>query len=278
MSVARFDRPSTRAALLGLFDMVAAENRTLSLWWRDDDAVAETPALDRLLALSQRHQAPVALATIPTRLERSLPERLAGLGGVDVLVHGFAHANHAPPGEKKAEFGPHRPLAARIAEAGQALAITRTAFGDQALAVFVPPWNRIAIDLTTALPGAGYAGLSAARSKGARHVEQGPQRVDIHIDPIAWHDGGSLADPALIIGNLDEALRADPAADVLIGLLTHHLVHDEAIWTFTEDLLDLAARHRAVRFCSAANVFCAKASSGLDLHGQERHSRDATEG
>jgi hypothetical protein len=30
--------------------------------------------------------------------------------------------------------------------------------------------------------------------------------------------------------------------------LTHHLVHDEALWTFLEEALPRLARHKALRF------------------------------
>ena len=34
-------------------------NMVLPLWWRDDDATRQTPALDRLAAISRRFEMPV---------------------------------------------------------------------------------------------------------------------------------------------------------------------------------------------------------------------------
>ena len=74
-------------------------------WLRDDDAVALTPALGRLLSLAQKSNVPVALAVIPELAE---PDLLARLGdGVSVLQHGCDHRNRAAPGEKKTEFPAH---------------------------------------------------------------------------------------------------------------------------------------------------------------------------
>jgi len=83
-----------------------AEGRSATFWWRDDDAVAVTAPLERLLRLGERTKAPPALAAPAARAEASLREP-----GVPVLQKGFGHCKHAPRGERKAEYGPHRPLA-----------------------------------------------------------------------------------------------------------------------------------------------------------------------
>src|SRR6185436_14055067 len=77
------------------------------LWWRDDDAVDATPALDRLLALHEAHRVPLALAVVPANATPALARRLADLPAVDLLQHGYAHTDHAPAGERKTELGLH---------------------------------------------------------------------------------------------------------------------------------------------------------------------------
>src|SRR3954453_23987825 len=83
-----------------------------TFWWRDDDATAASPALDRLLALSDE---PLALAVIPAGPEPSLAQRVDGRP-VDVLQHGFTHANHEPPPAKKAELGRARGFSIMLTE------------------------------------------------------------------------------------------------------------------------------------------------------------------
>lgn len=213
----------------------------VQLWWRDDDAVADTPALDRLLSLSRRTEAGIALAVIPERIGTSLAERLQTEDQAFALVHGWSHSNHAPPGEKKAEFGAHRPLDLMAGEAAKALQLAQERLGDKLLPVLVPPWNRVAPDLLQKLPLAGYRGISTFTDRKTAFPATGLRRVNTHVDPIDWHGTRSLLDPSLIIASLAGAIErrasghADP--DEPVGFLTHHLVHDDVIWTFCEALM-----------------------------------------
>ena len=49
------------------FDRWADQGLTATLWWRDDDAIAPTPALDRLLDAAG--PVPLTLAVIPALAE-----------------------------------------------------------------------------------------------------------------------------------------------------------------------------------------------------------------
>lgn len=237
-----------RAAL----DRHAETRPPTPVWWRDDDAVAATPALDRLLALSDACAAPILLAAIPAGIAPSLGRRLDGAPGARLAVHGLAHANHAPAGEKPAEFGPHRPLAALASDAREGLRRARESLPEDALLpVFVPPWNRLAPDLAAALPDLGYAGLSAAVPRRAPLPTAGLVRADIHIDPIDWRGTRSLADPERLVDDLVARLAAgDP-----VGILTHHLAHDDRLWAVLEALLPLLLGHPAVTVLDPRHLF-----------------------
>lgn len=242
-------------------DRAADAGRALRLWWRDDDAVAATPALERLLALARRTGIPVALAAVPARAEPSLRARLAGEPLAQVLVHGLTHANHAPAGEKKAEFGPHRPAGSLAEDAARALREAELRLGPALLPVFVPPWNRVAPDLVALLPRLGYRGLSTFKDRRAAAPAAGLVEANTHVDPIDWHGSGSLRDPAAIAADLARAVlariegRADP--DEPVGILTHHLVHDAAVWHFCESLAGRLAERQGIRYLFAAEVFSA---------------------
>ncbi len=213
----------------------------VGLWWRDDDAVADTPQLDRLLSLVSRAKAGIALAVIPRKIEPSLGMRLKGEHTAFALVHGWAHGNHAPLDQKKAEFGAHRRIDVMAREAERGLHLARERLGSRLLPVFVPPWNRISPQLAQHLPGAGFIGLSTFNDRKAASPAPGLLQVNTHIDPIDWRGTRSLADPALLIDSLasaiDRRIKGEADRDEPIGLLTHHLVHDEAIWSFCEQLL-----------------------------------------
>ncbi|WP_210485565.1 glycosyltransferase [Microvirga antarctica] len=215
-----------------------------AFWWRDDDAVAASPALDSLLQLSRRYDAPLALAVIPAAWEASLAERLLGESGVQVLVHGWAHDNHAPATAKKAEFGAHREMATMAAQAAAGLRKLESAF-PAILPVFVPPWNRIAPALVSHLAEAGYAGLSTFRDRECAFPAPGLVQINTHVDPIDWHGSRSLAPVPELIAALASAIdgrNAGKAVGEPIGLLTHHLVHDAKIWAFCEELLAFLSR------------------------------------
>ena len=227
------------AALREELDRLAREGRTLSLWWRDDDAVAATPALDRLIALAGG-ACPLSLAVIPDRVEASLPDRLVDEANVTVLVHGWRHGNHAPAGEKNAEFGSHRTPDAMVADVASGLALVSERFCHAALPVFVPPWNRIAPAIAQKLPDVGYRGLSCF---GEALATGRLMRVDTHLDPVDWRGTRSLASPGALISMIRRAAGRGDA----LGLLTHHLMFDEPLWSFSAGCLDLARSHPALR-------------------------------
>src|SRR5579871_4624865 len=116
---------------------------TASFWWRDDDATQPTEALDRLLDVSGRHDAPVAIASVPKYLSANLPAGLRGRQAVDVLQHGFAHQNHAAgKGEGAWELGLHRGAERVLGELEDGRKIMQAAFAGQFIPVVAAPWNR----------------------------------------------------------------------------------------------------------------------------------------
>lgn len=217
------------------------EGLHLPLWWRDDDAVDVTAPLDLLHTLSQRLGLPVHLAIIPAHAQPALAARVRTDAGLIALVHGWAHQNHAPADQKKAEFGAHRALAEMVAECGRALDQITTLCGPQERAMFVPPWNRMSPDLVPQLAGLGYGAVSTFTPRDAECAAPGLARINTHLDPIDWRGARSLADPDRLIAQVATQLAARRSgqadADEPYGILTHHLVHDPAIWSFTQALV-----------------------------------------
>ncbi len=211
----------------------------LPIWWRDDDAISQTPALDQLMELSRELGVCVHLAVIPKFADQSLVDAFQSYRGFVPLVHGWAHENHAPPSAKKAEFAHQRP--ALVDEARMGLDRLRTLFGKDSVEVFVPPWNRIHPELVAELPRLGYKTLSTFTPRQTRFAAPGLLQVNTHIDPINWRGGGGLADPEKLLTQLVSHLkdRREGRADATepLGILTHHLVHDADIWTFTRDCI-----------------------------------------
>lgn len=208
-------------------------------WWRDDDAVDHTQALDRLLALAETVGVPVHLAIIPAHASPRL-EPLMAEHALLPVVHGWAHADHSAPGEKKNEFQSNRPGMAQ--DSARAFARMSALFGPALCPMFVPPWNRIQDAAVAALPAQGYRALSTFGPRTSPEAEPGLSTINTHIDPIWWKGTRDLVAPETLVVSAASQLTArrtggqDPAEP--FGLLTHHLVHTPAIWSFAEQFIN----------------------------------------
>lgn len=219
------------------------EGLTLPLWWRDDDAIAPTPQLDMLSELSERLKLQVHLAVIPQDADPDLAQYTAQRQTLIPVVHGWAHRNHAPQGEKKSEFRLHRHVDAIVTDAQAGLSRLQDLFGNALRPMFVPPWNRIAPELATRLPGIGFRILSTATPRKAVLAAPNLEQINTHLDPIDWRGTRGLVAPNILIAQMVNLLndRREGRTDSTepFGVLTHHLVHDQDIWTFTETLLQI---------------------------------------
>src|SRR5260370_21390135 len=122
--------------LVAELDRWGVAGRVADLWWRDDDAVTETPQLDDLLRLTG--EVPVALAVIPALARPELANALSSTPRIAVLQHGWRHANRAEHG-KKSEYPEGRSLAVVGAEIAAGRARLNAMFVPRALPVLVPP-------------------------------------------------------------------------------------------------------------------------------------------
>ncbi len=242
-------------------DAWATAGREANFWWRDDDAATTTAALARLIDLTGEASVPVCLAVIPAAAEAALAPRIgAASEGLVVVPHGYAHRNHAPPGQKKAEFPAGRDLGAMIEELKLAWSLTSEPFGTRALPVLVPPWNLISPDLIARLPEAGYRALSAiAPMDSVPPPVPGVTRRDTHVDIIDWRGSrafiGEAAALDAIVTRL-AAFRGGSRASVApLGILTHHLVHDAPAWAFLARFAARTLDHHSVRWPSVAKIF-----------------------
>lgn len=220
----------------------------LPFWWRDDDAAEDTRALRKLQKLSATVGVPVHLAVIPARAEPSLVRALERDATLIPVVHGWQHKNHNAAGRKKSEFDAERAGVAQELET--AMATCRTLFGDKLLPMFVPPWNNFADAHLGHLSAAGYTMLSTYKPRTARLAADGVVQINTHIDPIYWGDDVGLLPPARLVSHItgllsDRRLGPEDAEEPL-GLLTHHKIHDRAIWYFTQACLEVLLAGGAV--------------------------------
>ncbi len=250
-----------RAGWEGLADELdawRAAGRGATLWWRDDDAVGVTDALETMLEIGASTRTPLALAVIPARAETALRDRLDAAEGVGVLQHGFAHLNHQPEGGKKSEFGGARDSGqaeAEISEGRKILSGWRSC-----RPVFVPPWNRIDPRFVEILPKLGIAAISTFKARPEPNPAPGLLAVNCHVDIIQSRAGGrhfigAGAAVQAITDHLSSRRRGRVDSDEPTGILTHHLDHNNDGWRFLERLLGTVGDHPAARWLDAADVF-----------------------
>ena len=182
-------------------------------WLRDDDATRPTPALDRLLGLVHTYDAPLLLAVIPADATEALARRIGGERLVTPAVHGYAHRRHTPDGVPAMELGGKRPVSEILDDLRAGRERLLGLFGGRLSGILVPPWNRLSREVAARLHEAGFTALSTN----------------------SWHeDGSSEWATGELLRRLEQARERGGAP---LGILSHHLVHDEQAWSTLEGLL-----------------------------------------
>lgn len=235
------------------FDCWREAGSIAPLWWRDDDASRPTRQFETLLRFADG--IPLAIAAIPALAEAALADFLEPMPSIAVVAHGWRHENHAASG-KKSEYPPGRPAAEVTAEIGAGRERLARLFGDRALPVFVPPWNRFDAEYVPLLAENGIVGLSGMASRGPP-APAGIAAADVHIDLCAWRSGRKFIGEAAALGHLVaglKAMRAGTLAAPAIGILTHHAVMDDGTAAFLGRLNAAVADHPAVRWASLGEL------------------------
>ena len=249
-----------------VFDVLAREldawgekDMQATLWWRDDDAERDSPQLRRLLAIARAHGVPIAIAAIPAGADRTLAAAIADCPPASVVQHGYAHANHAPAGERSAELGAQRSVPERVAELDCGREALRTLFAHRFVPVLVPPWNRIAGDLIGVLPGANLRGLSCFGARVSREPAPGVVQANAHVDLIAWRRDRRFIGIGAALQRLAAHLRArregEADASEPTGILTHHRVFDDDAFAFVDACCDFLRDHPAAAWVGVEAIF-----------------------
>ncbi|MDB5414034.1 MAG: hypothetical protein JWR10_2369 [Rubritepida sp.] len=239
-------------------DRWAAAGHKPRLWWRDDDACDGTPALERLVELSERFKLPLVLAVIPLAGPREGLQRLAELLGerraVFTCQHGVTHENRRHPGEADTEFRADE-APERIAEE-LVLGRSRMAVFPGHLPLYVPPWNAAHRALLAALPLAGFTAFSGSEETALPGLAL--RQAHAQLDPLRWKPTPCFRGHGRCLSRLRRLLRTRRRMRAWrepIGLLTHHLVHDPETWIFLEGLLTYLHADLRVQWPSPADMF-----------------------
>jgi hypothetical protein len=248
--------------LLDEFDRWTELGRVATLWWRDDDAAGPSDRLERLLSISG--DIPIALAVIPAGVDSRLaawlahPFRSRQTVRLFVPQHGWRHQSHAADG-KKSEFPPERSRRAVAGDLAAGRMRLMMLFEARALPVLAPPWNRFDCRFLPLLVECGLSGLSSVGPRRSVCPAPGVVAANVHVDLVAWTgDRGFIGEEAALrglIGHLHARRSTVVDAEEPTGILTHHLVQDEATDTFLRKLAAITEVHRSARWLDATEVF-----------------------
>lgn len=245
--------------LIAELDLWQSHGASASFWWRDDDAVAHTPQLERLDRLSRQHDAPVSIAVIPLRLEHSLADYVDGRNHFHVMQHGYAHKSHAAQGQKKIEIGGACNDEQIETELRSGFEILSKAFSEHFLPVLVPPWNRIEQRCYPLIENAGLRGVSSMWARKMAYPVPALLQVNTHLDPVNWRGDRGMIDIQFAIDQLALHLYCKRSghvdADEPTGILTHHLEQTVAVWDFCDRLFEVIGGHSAAQWVDAGELW-----------------------
>jgi hypothetical protein len=228
-----------------------------TLWWRDDDAQYASKALTRLNNLSIAYAIPLHLAVIPEGSDASLLSLFRNNLRLYGFQHGYAHTNHASKDQRKCELGDHRPLSSILSELVTGKDQLASLLGSSFTPILVPPWNRLSAKLPKQLAHLGFKGLSTL---GPRDyiTSDGLHQVNVHVDIIDWKQqrfAGEQRVLGQLVSHLSSRRQGVVDSEEATGVMTHHLAHDEACWSFCE---------RLFQFCEAQALVWVPASRLFD--------------
>ncbi len=251
--------PEAWAMLQNELDLWVESGKTATFWWRDDDAVEETPQIQLLDRLSRDMEVPVSVALIPAVMHDSLVQFLHPRDNFTVMQHGYSHRSYALKSAKKIELGGDRSCDEIQAELDRGRRLLSTAFGEQFIPVLVPPWNRIESRIYPTLASAGFSGISSIWARETACPVKGLLQVNTHLDPVNWHHDRGFIGETIAIGQIHQHLsaRRQAGGDIAepTGILTHHLIQNDEVWAFCRTLFDTLNRHPATRWLNAREIW-----------------------
>jgi hypothetical protein len=115
----------------------------------------------------------------------------------------------------------------------------------------------VAEDVVAALHSLGFCGISTFNPRKVAEPYKGIMQVNTHVDVIDWRGSRGFVGEDIALGAMISHLAARRTgqvdADEPTGILTHHLVHDEATTKFLDNLFSMD--HSALCWLRIPGVF-----------------------
>jgi hypothetical protein len=192
------------------------------LFIRDDDVWTRDKKFRFFFDLAIDHNLPVVYAAIPGKMDKGLirflcraKEKTPQL--LDIVQHGWVHANHSLDKRTKYEFGPSRDYGSQHMDIKQGQRKMRQAFGEYFVPAFVPPYHGYDKCTLQVLDEEGFRIFSARMRQAEikkRFIEM-PAQVSF-----SRYDQGrtSIHNARDVVGILARGIERRP----LSGVVTHH--------------------------------------------------------
>ncbi len=213
------------------------------LFIRNDDVWTLDREFRFFFDLAIDHGLPVVHAVIPGKMDQGLirflcraKEKMPQL--LDIVQHGWIHANHSVDTGLKYEFGPSRDYGSQHMDIKQGQKKMRLAFGEHFIPAFVPPYHGYDERTLQGLHEEGFQIFSA----GTRRSEIKKRFIEIpaQVSFSRYEQGKtSIHNARDVVGILARGVNRRP----LSGVVTHHA-----------DFATVASRKELTRFfdCIAA--------------------------
>ncbi len=234
-------------------DRLSERQRTVNVFFRNDDVDEDEACLRTLLHLFEESSTPVNLEIIPARLTEPGIELLrqrayAQPALFELNQHGWQHVNHESQG-RKCEFGISRSFDEQLADISRGKEVLEQAFGEVFSPVFTPPWNRCTDVTHRVLDQLGFQALSKLNSEppvtGHRFRE-----ISVTLDLFRWKSGATMKAPQEFVVELTSQLLALDT----VGVMLHHKVMDEAAFELVRLIVNELRRSDAIRIHNFQNL------------------------
>lgn len=207
---------------INLFIKMQKEKPTF--WIRDDDLTAPNAKMDRFLDICASFEISVSLAVIPVRMSKDLIIYTQNYPALSIFQHGVNHENKAILPAKKSEFNLFngRQFQHLLDEKKR----MEDLFGKSFKQIFVPPWNRM--DRSWEEPILNHFDFISAFG-----IHDHVSYKNTHLDCINWKTKSFKTETELC-AELKILLQQISN----IGILTHHLMHENKNWIMFRKMLD----------------------------------------
>ena len=231
----------------------------VKFWWRDDDVSDSTEELKNLISFSCLNKIPVNLAVIPQNLSNEAIKLIKQYTHISVVQHGYSHINYANIGEPLNEFGLHRGLEIQLKEIRIGFEKLITAFGNQFIPVFVPPWGHIADSVIEQISTIGIKGISMIGDRDKIY----PNLINnnVHVDIHSWKTESAssyevnIRSYNQIIDDIFNKIKIEKSDDecLTIGILTHSQIMGNNDWHIFGKLVK-AIKKMGIEFIDAEKI------------------------